>query len=58
MQGIYIIKNIINNKVYIGQSVDIHRRWLVHYSLGKNDANPKRLEFNNQIHKITYKDIH
>lgn len=50
MQGIYIIKNTINNKVYIGQSVDIHHRWLVHYSLGKKDANPKRLEFNNQIH--------
>ena len=50
MQGIYIIKNIINNKVYIGQSVDIHRRWLVHYSLGKIDANPNRAEFNSQLH--------
>ena len=50
MQGIYIIKNIINDKVYIGQSVDIHQRWLTHYGLGKIDANPKRLEFNNQIH--------
>ena len=25
--GIYKITNTINNKVYIGQSVDIHRRW-------------------------------
>ena len=25
--GIYKITNIINNKVYIGQSIDIHRRW-------------------------------
>lgn len=28
--GIYIIKNIINEKVYIGQSVDIHHRWMQH----------------------------
>lgn len=27
MIGIYKITNIINNKSYIGQSVDIHRRW-------------------------------
>ncbi len=50
MQGIYIIKNKINSMVYIGQSIDIHRRWLTHYSLGKKDANPNRLEYNNQIH--------
>lgn len=25
--GIYKITNTINNKVYIGQSIDIHRRW-------------------------------
>lgn len=28
--GIYCIKNIINNKVYIGQSIDIERRWVQH----------------------------
>lgn len=28
--GIYIIKNIINDKVYIGQSVDIYHRWMQH----------------------------
>lgn len=28
--GIYIIKNAINNKMYIGQSVDIGRRWRQH----------------------------
>lgn len=27
MIGIYKITNKINNKVYIGQSIDIHRRW-------------------------------
>lgn len=30
MVGIYIIKNKINGKVYIGQSVDIGRRWTRH----------------------------
>ena len=27
MTGIYKITNLINNKIYIGQSVDIKRRW-------------------------------
>jgi len=30
--GIYQIKNIINNKIYIGSSVDIKRRWSEHRS--------------------------
>lgn len=30
MQGIYEIKNIINNKTYIGQSLDIKGRWKGH----------------------------
>lgn len=30
--GIYCIKNLINEKVYIGQSVDIEKRWHVHKS--------------------------
>ena len=49
MQGIYIIKNLINNKVYIGQSKDILRRWQVHRWLGKKETMP-RLESHNQIH--------
>ena len=32
MKGIYKIINIINNKIYIGQSVDIKRRWNDHKS--------------------------
>lgn len=28
--GIYMIKNIVNGKVYIGQSVDIYTRWYNH----------------------------
>jgi hypothetical protein len=33
MMGIYLIRNIINDKMYIGQSIDIERRWSEH----KND---------------------
>jgi group I intron endonuclease len=35
--GIYCIKNKINNKMYIGQSIHIHRRWSEHkYELNHN----------------------
>lgn len=30
IQGIYIIKNKINNKFYIGSSININKRWNVH----------------------------
>ena len=30
MTGIYKIENVVNGKVYIGQSVDIKRRWIQH----------------------------
>lgn len=36
--GIYIIKNKINQKVYIGQSVDIKCRWYSHYSSGAGNC--------------------
>lgn len=32
MIGIYKIENIVNNKVYIGQSIDIYTRWYNHRS--------------------------
>ncbi|MFR2887412.1 MAG: GIY-YIG nuclease family protein [Clostridium butyricum] len=28
--GIYKITNVINNKIYIGQSINIHKRWIGH----------------------------
>lgn len=45
--GIYIIRNKINGKVYIGQSVDITRRWWEHKSRAF-DLN------NNCFHKPLY----
>ena len=38
MCGIYIIKNLINNKVYIGQSIDIKARWEKHKKSNDNCA--------------------
>lgn len=35
--GIYSIANIVNNKKYIGQSVDIYTRWCNHKSALKHD---------------------
>jgi len=40
--GIYKIINIINNRLYIGSSVNIRRRWLEHKRLlskGKHENN-------------------
>lgn len=37
-QGVYLITNNLNNKVYIGQSKDIERRWSDHISLGKTTS--------------------
>ena len=35
--GIYIIKNKVNNKIYVGSSSDINRRWCVHKSKLRNN---------------------
>jgi group I intron endonuclease len=37
MTGIYMLKNKINNKCYIGQSIDIHRRWIDHKTPSKRN---------------------
>lgn len=37
ISGIYLIKNKVNNKVYIGSSINIYFRWKIHvWSLNKN----------------------
>lgn len=45
--GIYKITNIKNGKIYIGQSINIERRWKRHLSASKN---PKRNEYNAPLH--------
>ena len=37
MIGIYKIENLINGKIYIGQSVDIHERWLEHKRINNRE---------------------
>jgi len=45
MQGIYIIKCLFEDKVYIGSSVDINRRWAEHRSkLNNQTHNNKQLQ--------------
>lgn len=34
--GIYKIQNLINNKIYIGQSIEIERRWQKHLTANDN----------------------
>lgn len=50
MTGIYIIKNTINNKVYIGQAVNILHRWYQHRYVGGKTCSSKHLEYKNKIH--------
>ena len=44
--GIYCIENVINNKKYIGQSIDIYARWSKH----KSELNNNR-HFNDYLQK-------
>ena len=44
MAGIYYIKNTINNKLYIGQSVDVNRRLSDHKRALKNGTDSKHLQ--------------
>ena len=43
--GIYIIKNIVNGKIYIGSSVNVFKRWTQHrYKLNKGNHANKHLQ--------------
>ena len=44
MIGIYLITNKLNNKVYVGQSINIEKRWGEH----------KRNAFNSNTHTYNY----
>lgn len=48
MTGIYKITNLVNNHTYIGQAVDIQKRWISH----KYEANnPNTVQYNYTIHR-------
>ena len=57
MVGIYLITNKVNGKVYVGQSVDIHRRWIEHLRSGQPDKYPNKHErdANTPLHKAMAK---
>lgn len=51
--GIYIIKNKINDLVYIGQSVDCQRRWFSHkYSAQTIDAQDHKTKIHLAMYKL------
>lgn len=35
---IYTIHNILNNKIYVGKTINLKRRWSSHLSLQKNNS--------------------
>ena len=47
MIGIYKIENKVNGKVYIGQSIDIEKRWKEHISCLNN-----RTHHNDYLQKL------
>lgn len=52
MIGIYKFQNKINNKVYIGQSVNIKQRKYQHFSSAYNE---KANDYNSQFHQALRK---
>lgn len=49
MTGIYKITNTINGKIYVGQAVDIKRRWQEH---GSHSFSPTHTSYNHTIHRV------
>lgn len=49
MTGIYKIENLLNGKVYIGQSIDIEQRWYRHKTNYKNKK--RTCEFNKPLYR-------
>lgn len=42
MQGIYLIQNVIDGRMYVGQAEDIGMRWSTHISLLQNNKHHSR----------------
>lgn len=54
--GIYKITNIKNGKVYIGQSVDIERRWMTHKIHTKKE-NGKKFPIHHSLKKYWFENF-
>ena len=52
MIGIYKIENNINHKKYIGQSIDIEKRWSVHIAFSKSN----NIKYKNKLHLAMEKE--
>lgn len=44
LTGIYAIRNLVNNRCYIGRSADIQNRWYQHFSSLKNGTGKLKLQ--------------
>lgn len=51
MIGIYKIVNILNNKIYIGKSSDIEKRWKEHIRLSKSEHSRRKSPIHKAINK-------
>jgi len=52
ISGIYLIRNKVNDRVYVGHSNNIKKRWSSHRSLLKRNLHPSKEvqdEYNNQV---------
>lgn len=49
--GIYVIRNLINNKVYVGKAVDIHRRIKGHITALNTKSKDENIHLINAWHK-------
>lgn len=48
MNCIYLIKNKVNGKPYVGQSIEVERRWAEHR---RSSSNVKALDYNTPLHR-------
>ena len=52
ISGIYKVTNLINNKIYIGQSINIYQRWQAHKSTSLNkNSKEYNIYFHNALRK-------
>lgn len=55
--GIYIIKNTINDKVYVGQSVNIQARWYAHCNSAKRNTQDSHVQIHAAMKTLGIKNF-